>query len=162
MKKDEAKQIAPKVSNYVLETIEQLLSYPEKINGKINFTYFKINNQNMCSFDISVPTLGIDDHINSGITIEHTEVLYEQIFNDLLAKFLDSEKIGVGRYHEIKNIMGEDFTGMNYINLNGSKIALNFNIPGGKYRDIISRYTERIKIYEESMKNKSVEQQKYR
>lgn len=162
MKKDEAKQIAPKVSNYVLETIEQLLSYPEKINGKINFTYFKINNQNMCSFDISVPTFGIDDHINSGITIEHTEVLYEQIFNDLLDKFLDSEKIGVGRYHEIKNIMGEDFTGMNYINLNGSKIALNFNIPGGKYRDIISKYTERIKIYEESMKNKSVEQQKYR
>ena len=160
MKKEEAKKIAPRVSNYVMEALEQFLTYSEKVTGTMYFDCAKINNQKFCTININISELNIDDHINTGITVDHCDVLYEHIFNDLLDKFLDSDIIGVGRYREIKPFMGESFTGMNYTSLNGSGIRLNFLLHGNSFNEIVSGYINRIKEYEEKMKNDNTKQAK--
>jgi len=114
----------------------------------------------MCTLNILVPDLEIEKYINTGIPFEHCDELNEQIFNDLLDNFLESETIGVGRYREIKYSYGENFSGMDYINLSGSKIRLNFINHGNKYDNIVSSYKNRIKEYEDKMKNGNFEQAK--
>lgn len=151
MKKDEAREIAPKISNFVIEALEQFLSIPDVTTGKMEFTSSKIDKQSMCTIDIYVPSRNIEEHINTGITVDHCDILYEQLFNDLLDRFLEDENMGVGRYIEIKSMMGGSFTGMNAQNLIGSKIALNFIRKGNNFSEIKTAYNKRIKEYEEKV-----------
>ena len=104
--------------------------------------------------------LAIEKYIDTEIPFEHCDELNEQIFTDLLDNFLESETIGVGRYREMKYSYGENFSGMDYINLSGSRIRVNFINHGNKYDDIVSSYRNRIKDYEEKMNNKNSEQSK--
>ena len=160
MKKEEAKQKAIGISNYVMENMRELLSYPEKIEGIIKITTAKIEKKKMCTLNILVPDLAIEKYIDTEIPFEHCDELNEQIFTDLLDNFLESETIGVGRYREMKYSYGENFSGMDYINLSGSRIRVNFINHGNKYDDIVSSYRNRIKDYEEKMNNKNSEQSK--
>lgn len=160
MKKEEAKQKSIEISNYVIGNIRELLSYPEKIEGIIKITSAKIDKKKICTLNILVPDLEIEKYINTGIPFEHCDELNEQIFNDLLDNFLESETIGVGRYREIKYSYGENFSGMDYISLNGSKIRLNFINHGNKYDNIVSSYKNRIKDFENMINNRDNEQSK--
>ena len=159
MKKIEAKALAPEKSKLVIEYITQILSDSEKVNSVMDFWYAKIDGQNMCTLDIYVPETNFEKHLNLGITIDHSLVLYEQILNDFLDTFLEHETMGVTRYYSIKS-MQNDFSGVDAVNLNGSRIKINFNTTNPDFMNIVSDYTRRYNEFAESLK--SQEQQKLR
>lgn len=159
MKKIEAKALAPEKSKLVIEYITQILSNSEKVNSVMDFWYAKIDSQNMCTLDIYVPERNFEKHLNLGITIDHSLVLYEQILNDFLDTFLEHETMGVTRYYSIKS-MQNDFSGVDAVNLNGSRIKINFNTTNPDFMNIVSDYTRRYNEFAESLKNQ--EQQKLR
>jgi len=152
MKKIEAKALAPEKSKLVIEYITQILSDSEKVNSVIDFWYAKIDGQNMCTLDIYVPETNFEKHLNLGITIDHSLVLYEQILNDFLDTFLEHETMGVTRYYSIKS-MQNDFSGIDAVNLNGSRIKINFNTTDPDFMSIVSGYTQRYNDFVELVKN---------
>lgn len=125
----------------------------------MDFWYAKIDGQNMCTLDIYVLERNFEKHLNLGITIDHSLVLYEQILNDFLDTFLEHETMGVTRYYSIKS-MQNDFSGVDAVNLNGSRIKINFNTTDPDFMNIVSDYTCRYNEFAESLKNQ--EQQKLR
>lgn len=152
MKKIEAKALAPEKSKLVIEYITQILSDSEKMNSTMDFWYAKIDGQNMCTLDIYVPERNFEKHLNLGITIDHSLVLYEQILNDFLDTFLEHETMGVTRYYSIKS-MQNDFSGVDAVNLNGSRIKINFNTTDPEFMNIVSEYTRRYNEFAESLRN---------
>jgi len=152
MKKIEAKALAPEKSKLVIEYITQILSDSEKVNSVIDFWYAKIDGQNMCTLDIYVPERNFEKHLNLGITIDHSLVLYEQILNDFLDTFLEHETMGVTRYYSIKS-MQNDFSGVDAVNRNGSRIKINFNTTDPDFMNIVSEYTRRYNEFDDSLEN---------
>lgn len=152
MKKIEAKALAPEKSKLVIEYITQILSDSEKVNSVMNFWYAKIDGQNMCTLDIYVPETNFEKHLNLGITIDHSLVLYEQILNDFLDTFLEHQTMGVTRYYSIRS-MQNDFSGVDAVNRNGSRIKINFNTTDPDFMNIVSEYTRRYNEFAESLEN---------
>lgn len=152
MKKIEAQAIAPERSRLIIEYITQILSDSEKVNASMNFSSAKIDNQTMCTLDIYVPERNFEKHLNLGITIDHSLVLYEQILNDFLDTFLEHETMWVTRYYSIKS-MQNDFSGVDAVNRNGSRIKINFNTTDPDFMNIISEYTRRYNEFAESLEN---------
>lgn len=152
MKKIEAKALAPEKSKLVIEYITQILLDSEKVNSVMDFWYAKIDGQNMCTLDIYVPETNFEKHLNLGITIDHSLVLYEQILNDFLDTFLEHETMGVTRYYSIKS-MQNDFSGVDAVNRNGSRIKINFNTTDPDFMNIVSEYTRRYNEFAESLEN---------
>lgn len=150
MKKIEAQALAPERSKLIIEYITKILSDEEKVDASMNFTSAKIDNQKMCTLDIYVPELNFEQHLNLGITSEHSLVLYEQILNDFLDTFLDHETIGVTKYRSIKSSQGS-FSGINAVNTLGSKIKINFNTTSPDFMNIVSEYTRRYNEFAESL-----------
>lgn len=136
----------------VIEYITQILSDSEKVNSVMDFWYAKIDGQNMCTLDIYVPERNFEKHLNLGITIDHSLVLYEQILNDFLDTFLEHETMGVTRYYSIKS-MQNDFSGVDAVNRNGSRIKINFNTADPDFMNIVSEYTRRYNEFAESLEN---------
>lgn len=152
MKKLEAKSLAPEKSKLVIEYITQILSDSEKVNSVMNFWYAKIDGQNMCTLDIYVPETNFEKHLNLGINIDHSLVLYEQILNDFLDTFLEHQTMGVTRYYSIRS-MQNDFSGVDAVNRNGSRIKINFNTTDPDFMNIVSEYTRRYNEFAESLEN---------
>ena len=152
MKKIEAKALAPEKSKLVIEYITQILSDSEKVNSVMDFWYAKIDGQNMCTLDIYVPERNFEKHLNLGITIDHSLVLYEQILNDFLDTFLEHQTMGVTRYYSIRS-MQNDFSGVDAVNRNGSRIKINFNTTDPDFMNIISEYTRRYNEFADSLEN---------
>lgn len=151
MKKEEALLLASEKTKVIIEYIKQILSIPEKVTGKMKFNSAKIDNQNMCTLDIYVPTKNFEKHINLGITIDHCDIFYKQLFNDLFETFIEHDTIGVSRYYEIKFEMAETFTGMNAVNSMGSEIKINFITKGSRFSEMAKEYNQRIKEYIEKI-----------
>lgn len=97
MKKVEAMQIAPERLKILCEYTIQMLSDKEKITGEIRIDSAKINNERMLTFDIFIPNNGYERYFNTGITTQQADVLTEQILNDLIDNFLESEIIGCNK-----------------------------------------------------------------
>jgi len=130
MKKEEALVLAPQRSKLIIEYIEQILSDNQKVSGNIRLNSHKIDNQNMCTLDIIVPQTNFEKHINLGITSDHADLLYAQLFKDFLTTFLEHETIGISKYYTVKYNMQENFTGVNAINSNSSELKINFLCRG--------------------------------
>lgn len=152
MKKLEAKVLAPEKSKLVIEYIIQILSDSQKVNSVMDFWYAKIDGQNMCTLDIYVPETNFEKHLNLGITIDHSLVLYEQILNDFLDTFLEHQTMGVTRYYSIKSMQG-NFSGVDAVNLNGSRIKINFNTTNPDFMNVVLEYTRRYNEFAESLEN---------
>ena len=159
MKKLEAKALAPEKSKLVVEYITQILSDTEKVNSVMDFWHAKIDGQDMCTLNIYVPETNFEKHLNLGITLDHSLVLYEQILNDFLDTFLEHKTMGVTRYYSIKS-MQNNFSGVDAVNMNGSRIKINFNTTNPDFMNIVSEYTRRYNEFAETLKNR--EQQKLR
>lgn len=154
MKKEEAKIISKTNAKVVIEYILQILLNDINVIGKMNFTSTKINNQNMCVLDIYVPKSNFEQHINLGVTTDHCDNLYEEIFKCLLEEFLTHETLGVGYYTRINYMMGSAFTGVTASNsLTGNKIGINFIFKGNKFYDIVNDYNNKINNYVEKRKD---------
>jgi len=147
MKKEEAIQIAPEKSQLLCEYITQILSDNEKVNGKIVIDSAKINNERMVTFDISVPSKNFEKHLNTGITTQQVDVLTEQIFNDLIDNFLESENIGCTRYYSIRGGYGMNMDGVNALNCIGSNIKINFACRGDRFIEQAQNYNARLNEY---------------
>ena len=153
MKKEEAKQIAPERSKLLCEYITQILSDHEKVNGEIRIASTKINNERMLTFDIWVPSKNFERHFNTGITTQQVDVLTEQIFNDLLNYYMDSETIGCTRYFSIRGMYGMNMDGVIATNNIGSKIQINFVCRGNKFDEQVNHYNARLEEYANQQKN---------
>ncbi len=148
MKKTEAMKLAPESSKLIIENIIQVLLYPEKVDGVMNFGSSKVDNQLICVLDI--PKKNLQNCLNLGISSEHILVLYEQLLNDLLDVFLEHETMGVSKYYSLKS-QAENFTGINAVNLLGSKIKINLNSSRTEFMKLIDRYSEIYREFEESL-----------
>ncbi len=153
MKKEEAMEIAPKRSLLLCEYIIQILSDAEKVNGEIEINFTKINNERMVTFDIYVPSKNFEEHLNTGITTQQIDVLTEQILNDLIDNFLESETMGCSRYYSIRGGYGMNMDGVNLVNNIGSIIKLNFVCRGDKFDEQIQNYNAKLDEYENQQKN---------
>ena len=151
MKKIEAQALAIEKSKLVIEYITQILSDKEILNSKMNFSSAKIDGQKICTLDIYVPEKNFEKHLNLGITIDHSMILYEQILNTFLDSFLENETMGVTKYYSVKS-MSENFSGVKIINLIGSRIMVNFYY---EFPDIISMYNEKYTEYEKTINEKN-------
>lgn len=158
MKKEEALILVPQRSNLIIEYIERILSEDKKVNGNIRLSSYKIENRTMCTLDIIVPEINLEKHINLGITIDHSDLLYAQLFRDFLKSFLEHETIGVSRYYAIKYDMAENFTGIKAINLNGSEIKINFLCSGQKFDELTKEYNSALETYVTSYKQEDSKQ----
>lgn len=151
MKKIEAQALAMEKSKLVIEYITQILSDKEIVNSKMNFSSAKIDGQKICTLDIYVPEKNFEKHLNLGITIDHSMILYKQILNTFLDSFLENETMGVTKYYSVKS-MSENFSGVKIINLIGSRIMVNFYY---EFPDIISMYNEKYTEYEKTINEKN-------
>ena len=151
MKKIEAQALAIEKSKLIIEYITKILSDKEIVNCKMNFSSAKIDGQKMCTLDIYVPEKNFEKHLNLGITIDHSMILYEQILNTFLDSFLENETMGVTKYYSVKSML-ENFSGVKIINLIGSKIMVNFYY---EFPDIISMYNEKYTEYEKTINEKN-------
>lgn len=151
MKKIEAQALAIEKSKLVIEYITQILSDKGIVNSKMNFSSAKIDGQKMCTLDIYVPEKNFEKHLNLGITIDHSMILYEQILNTFLDSFLENETMGVTKYYSVKSML-ENFSGVKIINLIGSRIMVNFYY---EFPDIISMYNEKYTEYEKTINEKN-------
>lgn len=152
MKKIEAQELAIERSKVIIEYITQILSDSEKVNASMEFTFDKIDNQNMLILNISVPKRDFKRSLNLGITTDHQLVLIEQLLNDLLDTFLAHETIGISRYYSLKS-MGENFSGIDATNVLGSRITINLNASGPDFMNLISEYKRRLEEFVTSMNN---------
>ncbi len=155
MKKKEALDLSQEKSKLVIDYIIQILSDNNKITGKMDFDIEKTNDGNMCAVYISVPSKDFNRCIHTGIMIEHSDVFYEQLLNDFLDTFLEHETMGISRYYTIKFDMGENFSGMNAVNVNESQIKLNFIFKGHRFDELSSNYNEKINEYTDKRENKN-------
>ena len=162
MKKSEAQALASEKSKLIIEYIIQILSDSERINSNMIFCNTKIDNQKMCTLDIYVPDRKYEKHLNLEITADHCLVLYEQLLNNLLDNFLENENIGITKYYCIKFIDQENFSGVDVVNLNGSRIKLNFNTTHPDFMNLVSQYTRRYHEFEELLNNRNDESKKYK
>ncbi|MBE6149840.1 MAG: hypothetical protein E7170_03875 [Firmicutes bacterium] len=148
MKKDEALLLAQQRTKLVIEYIEKILNNENNITGKINFSAHKIDNQMMCTLSILIPFNNFEKHLNLGITSEHCDILYAQLFKDLLKTFLEHETIGISRCFD-----DENFTGIT-ANSENSKLNLNFIYKGQKFNEIAKEFNDAINIYVGQLNNK--------
>lgn len=153
MKKVEAMELASERSKLLCEYITQILSDNERVNGKIKINFAKINNEHMITFDIIVPSKNFEKHLNTGITIQQIDVLTEQILNDLLNTFLESETMGCTRYYSIRGGYGMNMNGVNAMNTIGSKLKINFICRGDKFNEQVENYNQRINEYANRQEN---------
>lgn len=147
MKKEEAYQIALDQSNLLCEYIRQVLSDNEKVNGEIRIDSAKINNERMLTFDIYVPSKGFEKLCNTGIIVQHVDILTGQIFNDLFDNFIESETMGCTRYYSIRGGYGMNMDGVNAVNNIGSKIKVNFVCRGDKFNEQVESYNLKLNEY---------------
>ena len=156
MKKIEAKELAKEKSKIVIEYIMQILSDNEKVNSMMYFWQAKIDEEKMCTLDIYVPEKNFERHLNLGITVDHDLVLYERLLNDFLDVFLEHETMGVTRYYFIKS-MNNYFSGINVVNLSGSKIKVNFNTTSPDFMNLINEYNKRYNAFvQKNINNKQI------
>lgn len=153
MKKEEALQIAPERSRLLCEYITQLLSDDKKVNGEIKIDSTKIDNERMLTFDIMVPSRGFEKHLNTGITTQQVDVLTEQIFNDLIDNFMESETMGCTKYYSIRGRYGMNMDGVNAMNSIGSQININFICRGDKFSEQVENYNLRLNEYINQQEN---------
>lgn len=152
MKKIEAIQIAPEKSKLIIEYIIKILSDNQIVNATMNFSFTKIDNQQMCVLNIYVPINNFERHINLEITSDHSLILYNQLLNDLLDTFLNHETIGISKYYSIHSMKGI-FSGIDAVNSLGSNIKINFNYAGRDFMDLIANYTKRYNKFIEVINN---------
>lgn len=107
----------------------------------------------MITFDIIVPSKNFEKHLNTGITIQQIDVLTEQILNDLLNTFLESETMGCTRYYSIRGGYGMNMNGVNAMNTIGSKLKINFICRGDKFNEQVENYNQRINEYANRQEN---------
>ena len=134
-------------SKLLCEYIIQILSGNEKVSGEIKIDSAKINNERMLTFDITVPSKGFERHLNTGITIQQVDVLTEQILNDLIDNFVESETMDCTRYYSIRGGYGMNMNGVNAMNNIGSKIKINFVCQGDRFSKQVENYNSRLDEY---------------
>ncbi len=139
MKRIEAQELALERSKLVIEYITQILSDSDKVIGNMRFEHAKIDGKNMCTLDIYVPTKNFEKHLNLGITVDHELVLFEQILNDFLDTFLDNETIGITNFYSIRSML-ESFDGVDAVNLNESRIKIDFNNSNKNFMELVKKY----------------------
>ncbi len=148
------KQLVPTVvekSDLIIEYITQILSDSDKVNGDIVFSYAKDKGKENCTFDLFVLSKGFERHFDSGISLQFSNVLYEQILNDLIDNFMESDTMGVGNFYSIKASNGQ-FNGVSVFNESGSKINLNFKYRDNNFSEIVEAYNKKINDYKNSEK----------
>lgn len=147
MKKEEAITLAPERSRLICEYIQQFLSDNEKINGEIRIGSAKIDNQKMLTFDIGIPSKKFERHFSTGISVDHVDILTEQIFKDLTDNFLESPTIGCTKYYTIRGGYGMNMDGINAMNSIGSNIRINFAYRGQKFDEQVKEYNNKLDEY---------------
>lgn len=155
MKKEEAKQLAPKCAELLIQYIEQFLSDDKKVNGEILINSAKIDGKNVCTFDINIDEK--EEYLNTGITTDHCDILNEQILQKLIERFMESETMGVTKYYSIRGGYGMNMDGVNAVNRIGSSIKINFLCRGDLFSEQIKNYDNTLMKYTETQKenNKS-------
>lgn len=150
MKKEEAKELAIKRVDLILEYIEQIL-LDENVESMIKFDSFKVDNQNMCTLDIYVKPSNFERHFNLGINVQHIDVLYERLFKVIIDRYLDNSDVELSLFKIIKGIIGEDFNGFSITNSNGSIVNINFLVKGVRFKELKDNYNDMVftKIIEE-------------
>lgn len=161
MKKKDAEMLAPTKSRFIMEAIDQFLSV-EHADSIIQFSWFKNEKEDMCSFDIYGP-MGIKDHLNSGITLQQSDVLTHQILQDVLNKYLESDTIKISNFIDL-NVSFPTPTARNFHGIvvtntqNYSKVSLNFLARGNSFQEVVDSYQDRILEYEKSLDSSSRKQ----
>ena len=153
MKKEEALQIAPERSKLLCEYITQILMDKETVNGKISIDSYKINNEKMLTFEITVPKRGFERHFNTGITTQQVDILTEQILNDLIDNFMLSETMECSRYYSVKGGYGININGINIINNIESLVNINFRCRWFKFSEKVDNYNLRLYEYINKQEN---------
>lgn len=147
MKKEEAMQIAQERSRVLCEYISQILSDPQKVEGEIRINSTKIDKERMLTFDIRVPSKNFERHLNTGISVQHVDVLTGQILDDFIDHFLESEAIGCTRYYRIRGGYGMNIDGITAINSMGSQVRINFVCRGNNFDEQIETYNAKLDEY---------------
>lgn len=139
MKKEEAKELSIKRVNLILEYIEKIL-LDNKVVGTLTFNSKKINNQNILLLDIEVKPNNFSRYLNLEIESNHSNILYEELLNEIINRYLENENIALSFYQDIKYFMESNFSGITITNFNGSEIKINFKIKDNKFSEIIENY----------------------
>lgn len=139
MKKEEAKELSIKRVNLIIEYIEQIL-LDNKVVGILTFNSKKINNQNILVLDIEVKPNNFSRYLNLEIESNHSNILYEELLNEIINRYLENENITLSFYQDIKYFMESNFSGITITNFNGSEIKINFKIKDYKFSEIIENY----------------------
>lgn len=153
MKKDEASILAKKRANLLMEYIVQMLSDEKKVHGEILIHSVKDKGKKVCTFEINVPESDFVRYLNTGIEVEHCDILNEEILQNLTTTFLGQEHMVVSRYYNIRGGYGMNMNGMRAINDRGSEVKINFLCTGELFDKQIDEYNARINAYVEEQKN---------
>lgn len=149
MKKVEAMTIAPKRAELLIEYVNQILSDDKRVSGEIEISSANINNERMCTYEISVPSSNFEKHLTTGITLQQCDVLNGQILNSLVSSFAKEETIGITPYYSIKSMLPLK-SGINIINQIGSIVHISFLAQGKEFESQIEEYNNKLKTATEN------------
>ena len=141
-----------------MEAIDQFLSV-DHANSMIQIAWFKSEKEDMCSFEIYGPN-GIEDHLNSGITLQQSDCLNHQILQDVLDQYLDSDTIQISDFRDIHvsfpTPTARNFHGITITNTrNQSTVSLDFLAKGYSFREAVDSYQDRIAEYRKMITSSS-------
>ncbi len=157
MKKEEAKQLAIKKSEFVMETLALILTDSVPVEGRIEFDSAKKGQEKVCTLEVYVPQKKYERHWFMDIPTIHCNLFYEQILKDLLDNFGSLEKIYLGDFYTIKYDNNQNFCGLNLKNSIGTKVTLNFICKSNQLEDLMIMFQER---KEKLILNNDIEEKK--
>lgn len=155
MKKEEAMLIAKKRSKLLIEYITKILSDEKIVNGEIIIDAIKIDGDKMCVLELNLPSENFFNSLNTGIKAQQIDVLTEQILDDLIDNFIESETIGITKYYSIFGMMGSSIFSVDIINNSGSKLKINFLYRGQLFLEQIKKYNGRLNEYAKKQQENS-------
>lgn len=156
MKKEEAQVLAPIKSKLLMEYIQQILSDSIELTAQIHINTARINQENMCTYDIYVSARNFERHINTGISAQQSHILRTQILSDLIEYFMESETIGITKWEGIKSSNHNmNFDGVMAFNTIGSQIQIDFKVNSNSIKNAVDAYNHQIQMYIDKNESKT-------
>lgn len=152
MKQEEAKCLAFKQVNLLMEYIEQILSDDQKVNGEVLIDSAKADGEKICTFDIKVYENGFEKNLSTGITVQHCDILNQWIFEKSIERFMTSETMGVTKCYCIRGGYGMNMDGFRVVNCIGSSLKINFLCRGNLFDEQAKRYNNTLMTYMDEQK----------
>ena len=130
--------------NLIIEYIEQIITDKLIKPAKINIESHRMDGVIYKILDIEVAERNFERHFNLGITVNQETEFYQQLLDTFISRYANSEKIGISKYYNKWDIVGEGFSGIDISSIGGTVIKFSFKPSNEESSKVIDEYNDRL------------------